>query len=142
MSAHQGPGFVSFWCDVILYGVTIWRLSLDILYSVCVCVIACVCLLSVSPCESTLYLSSSIRSFNLLLSETKHSCPQSHIQEQTVLKPPLALSKWWQYSEAPALTICRMLLLCHLIPLAGANSTVSHVLNPLEPVGLLNTVFV
>lgn len=74
---------------VSLYGHCHWKF----LYSVCVCVLAFVCLHECKPLrESTLYLSSSALSFNLLLSETKHSRPQSHIQEQTFLKPPLTVS--------------------------------------------------
>lgn len=162
MSAHQGPAlpwsfvrFLSFWCDFWRYRVYIWSLSLDIyMLFVLVCLHFCVCK-PMRECASPTLLPLIIHSrfqppshWNKTQSSSKSHSRTNVSQTATYCKchPPPPT----QYSKASVPTICRMLIraLCHLIPLAGTSgiratlATVSYILNPLEPVGLLNTAFV
>ena len=135
--------------------VSIWSLSLDIyMLFVFVCLHFCV-FKPMRECASPTLLPLIICSlfqppshWNKTQSSSKSHSRTNVSQTATYCKchPPPPT----QYSKASVPAICRMLIrvLCHLITLTGTSSigatlaTVSHILNPLEPVGVLNAVFV
>lgn len=117
---------------------------IESVYTLCVCV-------CVSPPFLIVY---SVLSFNLLL-----NCPQSHIQEQTIPKPPLTVSVITNTCLPPQSS--RALIASHLqnanasaAPFNGISRGQHHrsntchcivhtVFNPLDPAaGLLSTVFI